>query len=142
MCMCVCFKSAMFVIQFLETPCRKLRLSDNGQLLLNLCFALLGLYIFFILAIHTTAVTGLCMLVAALLQYFFLVTFMAMAAEAINLYMKLVVVLGSKISYYCLKSVVVCWGKQMQKHIVYILSYCTECNMKFSMSTCTFTWLD
>ena len=91
---------------------RKLRLSDHGQLLLSLCCALLGLYIFFIFAIHSTAVTELCMLVAALLQYFFLVTFMAMAAEAINLYMKLVVVLGSKISRYSLKAAIVCWGKK------------------------------
>ena len=54
------------------------------------------------------------MLVAALLQYFFLVSFMAMAAEAVNLYMKLVVVLGSNISYYALKAAIVCWGKQKQ----------------------------
>ena len=51
------------------------------------------------------------MLMATLLQYFFLVSFMAMAAEAINLYMKLVVVLGSNISYYTLKVAIVSWGK-------------------------------
>ena len=102
---------------------RKLRQSDHGQLLLNLCFALLGLYFFFILAIHSTAVTELCMLVAALLQYFFLVSFMAMAVEAIDLYMKLVVVLGSKISYYTLKAAIICWGKQKNKYISYMLSH-------------------
>ena len=107
-------------MRLLEIPCRKLRQSDHGQLLLNLCFALLGLYFFFILAIHSTAVMGLCMLVAALLQYFFLVCFMAMAAEAINLYMKLVVVLGSKISYYTLKAAIVCWGERKEQ--VYIVN--------------------
>ena len=81
----------------------------------NLCLALLGLYFFFILAIHSTAVTGFCMLVASLLQYFFLVSFMAMAVEAINLYIKLVVVLGSKISYYVLKAAIVCWGKKKEQ---------------------------
>ena len=55
------------------------------------------------------------MLVAALLQYFFLVSFMAMAAEAINLYVKLVMVLGSRISYYVLKAAIVCWGKQKEQ---------------------------
>ena len=94
----------------LEIPCRKLRHSDRGQLLLNLCFALLGLYLLFIFAIHSTAVTALCMLVAALLQYFFLVSFMAMAAEAINLYIKLVLVMGSAISHYVLKAAITCWG--------------------------------
>ena len=64
------------------------------------------------------------MLVAALLQYFFLVSFMAMAVEAFNLYMKLVVVLGSKISYYALKAAIICWGKQKNK-IFYVCSHIT-----------------
>ena len=119
-CVCLCERPAALVMRSLEIPCRKLRLSDHGQLLLNLCFALLGLYFFFILAIHSTVVTELCMLVAALLQYFFLVSFMAMAAEAINLYMKLVVVLGSKISYYALKAAIVCWGEPKKQ--VYIVN--------------------
>ena len=37
----------------------------------------------------------LCAIVSIMLQYFMLVVFMTMAAEAINLYLKLVVVLGS-----------------------------------------------
>ena len=89
---------------------RKLRASEYGQLLLNLCFALLGLYLTFIMAIHSPPVPGLCAAVGALLQYFFLVTFMVMAAEAINLYMKLVVVLGSKIDHYVVKATITCWG--------------------------------
>ena len=55
----------------------------------------MGLYIAFIVSIHTSSVVGVCAVSAAILQYFFLVTFMVMAAEAINLYMKLVVVLGA-----------------------------------------------
>ena len=80
-----------------------------------MCLALLGLYFFFILAVHSTAATGFCALVAVLLQYFFLVSFMAMAVEAINLYMKLVMILGAKILYYPLKSAIVCWGKQTEQ---------------------------
>ena len=90
---------------------RKLRSSDHGQLLLNLCFALLGLYLTFIMAIHSPPVPGLCAAVGALLHYFFLVTFMVMAAEAISLYAKLVVVLGSKIDSFVLKSCLVSWGE-------------------------------
>ena len=89
---------------------RKLRSSDHGQLLLNLCFALMGLYITFIIALHSRADEGFCAFIGAVLQYFFLVTFMTMAAEAINLYMNLVVVIGKKITYYVLKAVIVCWG--------------------------------
>ena len=90
---------------------RKLRSSDHGQLLLNLCFALLGLYLTFIMAIHSPPAPGLCAVVGALLHYFFLVTFMVMAAEAINLYIKLVVVLGTTIEYYVLKASITCWGE-------------------------------
>ena len=93
---------------------RKLRLSDHGQLLLNLCFALLGLYIFFIFSIHSSSAPALCAIVSILLHYFMLVVFMVMAAEAINLYMKLVVVLGHSISHYVIKVTVICWGKLKQ----------------------------
>ena len=90
---------------------RKLRTSDHGQLLLNLCFALMGLYITFIFAVHSRDVPGLCAVTGAVLQYFFLVTFMVMAAEAINLYMNLVIVLGRKINRFVLKATIVSWSK-------------------------------
>lgn len=90
---------------------RKLRSSEHGLLLLNLSFALIGLYGTFILAIHSTFSVGFCAFVGALLQYFFLATFLLMGAEAINLYMKLVVVLGSNIQHFVIKVSVLCWGK-------------------------------
>ena len=92
---------------------RKLRLSDHGQLLLNLCFALLGLYISFIFSIHSSSVPALCAIVSIMLHYFMLVVFMVMAAEAVNGYMKLVVVLGNKISHYVIKVIVICWGMSL-----------------------------
>ena len=98
---------------------RKLRTSDHGQLLLNLCLALSGLYIAFIFAVHSQTVPGLCVLTAAVLQYFFLVTFMVMAAEAINLYMNLVIVLGKKIHHFVLKATVLSWSE-------YLISICTR----------------
>ena len=90
---------------------RKLCLSDHGQLLLNLCFALLGLYISFIFSIHSNSVPPLCAIVSIMSHYFMLVVFMVMAAEAVNGYMKLVVVLGHNISHYVIKVTVACWGK-------------------------------
>ena len=97
---------------------RKLRASDHGRLLMNLCFALLGVYFFFIFALHGTAVPGLCATFSALLHYFLLVTFMAMAAEALNLYIKLVIVLGKGIQNYVWKAVIISWSKR----IAYICS--------------------
>ena len=59
---------------------RKLHMLEYGQLLINLCFALMGHKLF---AIHSRTMSGLCALAAALLQYFFLVTFMLMASCSI-----------------------------------------------------------
>ena len=92
---------------------RKLRHSDHGQLLLNLCLALLGLYVAFIFSVHSSGVVVLCTIVSVVLHYFMLVVFMVMAAEAIHLYMKLVVVLGRTISHYVFKATIICWSKLM-----------------------------
>ena len=109
--------------------CRKLRTSEHGLLLINLCIALIGLYATFILAIHSTFNVGFCAFIGALLQYFFLATFMIMAAEAINLYMKLVIVLGSNIQNFIKKVVIVCWSK-------YIILVCELCeNVYFIYSS-------
>ena len=96
---------------FILSTCRNLRTSDHGQLLLNLCFALIGLYITFIIAVQSKEVPDFCAVVGAVLQYFFLVTFMIMAAEAIHLYMNLVIVLGSKIRHFVLKATILSWSK-------------------------------
>ena len=72
--------------------------------ILSRCFALLGLYITFIISTHSTRVPGLCVIASALLQYFFLAAFFVMGAEAVNLYMKLVIVLGSGFQHYTQKA--------------------------------------
>ena len=89
---------------------RKLRTSDNGQFVLNLCFALCGLYVTFMIAGYSTKHPFICAVSAALLHYFFLVTFMIMASEAINLYMNLVIVIGGRIGHYVLKATIISWG--------------------------------
>ena len=73
----------------------------------------MGLYIAFILAVHSRTIPVLCAATAAVLQYFFLVTFMIMAAEAINLYMNLVIVLGRKIRHFVLKATISSWSKYL-----------------------------
>ena len=90
---------------------RKLRSSVHGQLLINLCVALLGLYITFLLAGQVTSVKGLCGFISALLHYFMLVFFGWTAAEAVNLYIKLVIVLGDTIENFVLKAALIVWCK-------------------------------
>ena len=64
----------------------------------------------FIAAIHSKENKMACAFIAAILQYFFLVTFLSMAAEAVNLYLKLVVILGKKIEKFVIKSIIIIWG--------------------------------
>ena len=75
---------------------RKLCTSDHCQILINLCLVLTGLYIAFIFAEHSEYVPGLCALIAASLQYFFLATFMVLVAEIINMYRSLVIIVLEK----------------------------------------------
>ena len=80
-------------------------------MLLNMSVALLGLYISFILGSLGQALpAGLCATFSALLQYFFLVYFSWTLAEAVDIYLKLVKVLGGNIDYYIIKAMIVTWG--------------------------------
>ena len=75
--------------------------------------SLAGLYIFFLLGGHVTAVPGLCGVSAAFLHYFMLVFFAWTAVEAVWLYIKLVKIFGTQ-SYeklYILKAGIPAWGK-------------------------------
>ncbi len=60
---------------------------------------------------HVTSISALCGIVAALLHYFMLVFFGWTAAEAVNLYMKLVVVLGKGTKHYVFKAALIVWRK-------------------------------
>lgn len=54
---------------------------------------------------------------------------MVMAAEAIHLYIKLVVVLGRTIHHYVIKATVTCWSK-------YKILLIFHCTMFFSYCSC------
>lgn len=90
---------------------RKLRQTISGQLIINLSFALLGLYASFIVAVHSRHVEILCAASGIILQYFFLVTFLAMGCESVILYRELVIIVGEKRTGVALKSALICWSK-------------------------------
>ena len=71
--------------------------------------SLICLYVIFMIAGLVTSVEVLCGLVSALFQYFMLVFFGWTAAEAVNLYYKLVHVLGKPIEHYVLKAALIVW---------------------------------
>lgn len=90
---------------------RRLRQHEHGKLLINLSISLICLYVIFIVAGVATSVDILCGLVSALFQYFILVFLGWTAAEAVNLYYKLVLVLGKSIEHYVLKAGLIVWSK-------------------------------
>ena len=103
---------------------RKQRRSEASHLLINLCFALLGLYVTFMFAAQGTRFGILfCGIIGVLLHYFFLVVLLAMSAEAIDLFVKLVIVLGPKIRNYTTKATITAWSE-----FIYVL-----CSLTYSL---------
>ena len=100
----------------------------------------------FIVAYHSTTVIPLCAIAGGLLHYFMLVTFAIMAAEAVNLYMKLVQVLGCTAiqQRYVLKSTLISWSKcasipfmiaRAMGHSIFNCTPHTEDELNFSLSS-------
>ena len=65
----------------------------------------------------------LCVAAGALVHYFLLVTFFVMAAEAIHLYIHLVLVIGFHIHHYVLKSMLVAWSKLLSITLQYLCDH-------------------
>ena len=122
----------IFTFIFMYTSFRRLRRAVHVKLLLNLSFALLGLYVTFSISTVSTGVPVLCGVVSALIHYFFLAVFFWMAAEAIQLHRKLVTVFKPDITSYVTIAMAICWGrlvhgeKESKTHILCtILPSCT-----------------
>ena len=64
---------------------RNLRKKEHEQILINLCLALMGMYLVFILGANAAPVPVLCGISAAFLQYFMLVFFSWTAVEVFQL---------------------------------------------------------
>ena len=94
---------------------RDMRNTVHSKLLINLCFALVGLYVTFIISTVSTGVPVLCGVVSALMHYFFLAVFFWMAAEAIQLHRKLVSVFKPDVVNYVYIAMAICWGRLAQR---------------------------
>ena len=81
----------------------------RDRLLLNICFALLGLYIVFIPAVFATEIIPLCVALSVLLHYFLFTSLLAMASEATVLYIELVKVFYTGQETLPIKAILVTW---------------------------------
>ena len=93
---------------------RKLRKRDVSKFHIQLSIALFCMLIVFVIGIDQTQVYGGCVTVSALLQYFTLVTWMWMAAEAVFMFQKLVIVFFQVTTRYIIAVSLVCWCKYLR----------------------------
>lgn len=115
------FTSSMFIIKHCAVfDYRKLRRGRAQQTLFNLALSMLCSWIVFLTGIKQTHSFYGCIIVAALLHYFILSSFMWMLMEAFLQYLTFVKVLGTYVTRYTLKTVLIAWGKSY-----HTLSYLT-----------------
>ncbi|XP_060082233.1 uncharacterized protein LOC132561550 [Ylistrum balloti] len=89
---------------------RKLRQGRAQQTLFNLALAMLCSWVVFLTGIRQTHNFIGCIIVAVLLHYFILSSFMWMLMEAFLQYLTFVKVLGTYVTRYTLKTVIIAWG--------------------------------
>ncbi|KAJ8024664.1 Adhesion G-protein coupled receptor G4 [Holothuria leucospilota] len=99
----------MIIVIFLAV--KKLRRKVPQQILVNLCFALLGLYLIFLIYLSSTGLSKVgCIIIGALIHYFCLASVAWMCVEATNMYLLFVKVFDAKISGFLWKAMLAAWG--------------------------------
>ncbi|KAJ8041414.1 Adhesion G-protein coupled receptor G4 [Holothuria leucospilota] len=94
---------------------KKLRTSLPQQIVLNICFALLGLYISFLAGIDQAHNYIPCVIFGALIHFFTLAAMTWMSVEAMNMYLLFVKIFNAQMNYFMIKASLIGWG-------VYLLS--------------------
>lgn len=112
-----------------------------SKILINLSAALLGLSVMFLLNSWLSSFSdyGLCVSTAAVLHYFLLASFTWMGLEAVHMYLTLVRIFNSYVSFYMLKLCAVGWGKNSEDlqaltsplvgHKIGALLCCNRCSL-------------
>lgn len=92
---------------------RQYRNGVSGQILLNLCLALLFSLVIFLGGIKQINDEGTCVTMAALLHYFVLVAMLWMGVEAFHMFVNIVLdtLPGELGRTFVLKCAAVAWGK-------------------------------
>ncbi|XP_072028540.1 uncharacterized protein [Amphiura filiformis] len=92
---------------------RELRVLKPYMILRNLCISLLCLYILFLVGIEQTKSGIGCVVIAAMIQYLIVSSFMWAVAEGVNMYYMLVMARASLIHNFMKRARIVCWGLPM-----------------------------
>ena len=89
---------------------RKLRQKDVTKFHIQLCCALIGMLLVFVIGIDRTENFGGCVTVSVLIHYFTLAAVMWMGAEAVLLFQKIVIVFARITTRYIIAVSIICWG--------------------------------
>lgn len=87
---------------------RKLRIKPPVQLFINVCIALVLLYIIYIGALYSRTNDTACTVLSTLLHYTFTVSFLAILVQALYMFLQGVCV---PMKRYPLIVIILCWGK-------------------------------
>ena len=96
-----------------DTNCRKIREKDISKYHIQLCFALLCMFLLTLILVSlsaekVTAIHGGCVSLSLLVHYFILVSVMWMGAEALLMFQKIVIIFV-QITAKCVS--VICWSE-------------------------------
>ena len=103
---------------------RSAKHSFSGHLIMNICIALIGFYLMFLIAGHVTTIQPLCGVVAALIQYFLLAYFVWTAVAAVVLYLSIVYWFKKQGPTFVLKAAIIAWRKYACMHLLLIVHTC------------------
>ncbi|XP_071811588.1 uncharacterized protein [Apostichopus japonicus] len=107
---CVVSIIALIITIVTYLAVKKFRSQRPKQILINLCFALLGLYLSFLIGIDRVNLKIGCTIFGALIHFFCLASVAWMCVEAVNMYLLFVKIFDSGVSRFMLKSMAAAWG--------------------------------
>ena len=110
-CACTQMPIVIFLGQSVYSLYRRLRQKHPQQILINLCFALLGLYLVFVIGIDQPSWGNGCVTVAVLIHFFCMASIVWMGVEAFSMYLMFVKVMNTYTPNLLLKSCLVGWGE-------------------------------
>ena len=90
---------------------RTFRDRDASKYHVQLCLAMICMLLVFVTGINRTAVYGGCVLVSVLIHYFTLVAVLWMAAEALLMFQKFVIVFVTISTKFIVTVSILCWSK-------------------------------
>ena len=97
---------------------RKLRQKDVAKFHIQLALSLILMLVVFVAGIDWTQNKAGCITVGVLLHYLTLVVWMWMAAEALLLFQKLVIVFVNVSLKYLIIVSVICWGESLSLYVL------------------------